>query len=429
MKGMNDHSTPSIPPRRGLASLWVARDLTFLGNWVAFIALLAWTYRATESAGTAALLVVAWMLLPILLRPIAAVLVDAGNAWAVGSVAQLLRAAALLPLLTVSLDADLRTVLIVAFLASAPAAFVRASHIALLPTVAGSARLERMGSALFTTRLLAMVAGATASVFIFRMDELRGMAIAVAAAFILSAVLTAMAISGRPGKPATPRRSLVASITASQRELLRALQHPMLQPVVVVHLLLMLLIGGTVVARTAFVTWGLFMPNENLGFLLAAQGAGLVVAFAGYRYGRRRYPSGTLVAAGVLVAALAEFGFILTRDVPPAAAFNFVIGLGIGFALLGLGSGLREARGESHEEADHAMTTGLAMATGVAVLVSAVVIGAVVDAITARFTIALLSGMLMILAVYAFGALPVLKASGREPVQAVEKPLSTLLPD
>jgi hypothetical protein len=37
--------------------------------------------------------------------------------------------------------------------------------------------------------------------------------------------------------------------------------------------------------------------------------------------------------------------------------------------------------------------------------------------------------MLMILAVYAFGALPVLKASGREPVQAVEKPLSTLLPD
>lgn len=426
---MNDNSTVSPLPHRGLATLWVARDLSSLGNWVAFVALLAWTYRAMESAGTLALLIAAWMLLPILLRPIAAFLVNPTNGWAVGSVALLLRAAALFPLMSVRLNDDLRTVLIVAFLASAPAAFVRASHIALLPAVAAPERLEGVRRALVGTRLLAMVVGATAAVFIFRMDELRSVGIAVASAFILSGALTALVRPGRVVKPAGLRQSLVASFVDTQRELLRALRHPASQPVIVVHLLLLLLVGGEVVAKTAFVTWGLFMPNENVGYLLAAQGAGMVVAFAGYRHGRRRFLSSTMIAAGVLVAGLAEFGFILTNDVPVAAAFNFLIGLGIGLALVGLGSMLHSARGETHEGADSALALGVAMAAGVALLVSAVAVAATVDAITARFAIALLSSMLVILAVYAFGALPVLKEDEEQSSQAVEEPLSTLLPD
>jgi hypothetical protein len=427
MAGMNDHSIPSTLSRRGLALLWMARDLSSMGSWVAFVALLAWAYRATESGKTAALLVIAWMILPVLLRPIAAALVRAENGWAVGSIGLLLRAAALFPLLTVRLSDDLQTVLVVALLASAPAVFVRASHAALLPTVVEPDRLIGARRALLTTKLLAMVVGATASVYLFRMDELRSVGIAVAAAFIASAVLSAVARPGKSLEPAAPRPSPAAFLLASQRALFAALRHPTLQPIAVVSLLFALLIGGEVVAKTAFVTWGLFMPNENLGFLLAAQGAGLVAALVVSR--RVRRDASAMVAAGVLLAALAEFAFTLTNDVPLAATFNLFVGLGIGLALLGLGSMLRAASRQAGGEAGHALSSGLAAAMGVAVLVSAIGMGAIVDTVTARMAIALLSGALMILSVYSFGTLPLLKEAEKESDQPLERTFSPLFPD
>jgi hypothetical protein len=426
---MNDYSASSTPARRSLAYLWIARDLSSLGGWIAIVALLAWTYRSAEAARTVALLLVAWMTLPVLLRPIAAAVVDSSNGWAVGSIALLLRAAALFPLLTVRLSDDLQTVLIVALVASAPTAFIRASHIALLPATMGPERLQEVMRPLLTTRFLAMVVGATAAVYLFRMDELRSIAFVVAAAFILSAVMTAMVRPGRAVEPAMPRRSALMSLASALLELFRALRHPVLQPIIVVHLLFALLIGGAVVAVTAFVTWGLFMPQENLGFLLASQGAALVVALGSRRFTRTRYPTGATVAGGILMAALAMFGFILTNDVPLAAVFTFFIGLGAGLAILGLGSMLRVARGGAGGKVERDLSIGLAAATGVAVLISVAVVGAVVDTIMARFTLALLSGALMILGVYAFGALPVLSEGEKDPPPDQEGPLSTMLPD
>lgn len=425
MASMNTYSARPASPPRTPWTLWLARDLTTVGNWVVLVALLAWTYRVNESARDIAVLIVAWVLLTALLRPVAGSLISVGNARFVGAAAQPLRAAALVPLLGVGADGQASTAQIVALLTMALAAFVHAAHTALLPSLVSPERLDLARMRLLATRLLAMAAGSAAGVFVFRAAELRGAAVAGGAAFLLSAILTLLVKSRADGAGSYgTKNSPAESFAGAARGVLHALVNPATQMAAVILLLLSALAGGIVVAETAYTTWGLFVQNENIGFILAGQGAGLLIALLIYRQAWFRLRASTSVATGLIVTAIAEFGFILAAEVPIAVAFSGIVGAGKGLALLGLATALAEAGAAPY------MTRGLQMAAGIGVALSALLIGSMVETVTPRLAIAMVCGALMVLALYAFGAIEDPETEKEaETGQVAEASISSLLPD
>lgn len=387
-----------ISSRRSLASLWIAGDIAALGNWIILVALLAWSYKAKESATTVSILVVLHMLPTFLLGPLAGLVVNRRTARVFAVAAPLLRAVALLPLLVLLFSDDLSLVLTTVFVASIPSAFLRASHSALLRGMVHPDHVASTERVLSATRLLVLVIGPAAGTVIYQSGELRSCAIAAVAALVISALVSILAKPSPDFAPsAEPRQSMADSLAG----LLRTLRDPSLEAAVIVRLGLALVTGGLVVAHVAFMIWGIFVSPENIGWMLGAEGLGIAIGMGAGMAVRGSFRYSALIATGLMLIAMGEFGFAIANKIQAAAALMVVAGIGKGVLLPTLASLLPASAGDG---SGRPLFFGLGAAAEAMVILSAIAIGPMCDSITPRYTIVLASILLVLLSLYAFAS-------------------------
>ncbi len=395
----NPPATSTRHSQRAFAGLWVARDVALLGDGILLVALLGWSYRLLESATVVSILLVAMLLPPFLLTPLAGRMVHRGRAQVAVVLAQLLRAAALIPLLGIGTSGSLPLVLVVAFVAAIPSAFVRASQDSLLRALVKGDHLTEAQKAFSNTRLLVLAAGPALGTALYGVSGLYGTTLAVLATLALSTLALLLA-----GPPAGERSAEAPAIGPAelQQGLLCALRHPRLQAVAVVQLGTALFTGGLTVALVAFTVWGIYVTPDNVGLILAAQGLGAVVASALWNRIDRRLAPGISIATALGIAAASTFAFALTSSMGGAIPFGVAMGFGLGLLAAGLDSLLAT---HSTPQQRPAMLAGLDMATASAVLLSAIALGPISDLMPPRLTIALAAVLLSVLGLYAFGAI------------------------
>lgn len=383
---------------RAFGGLWVARDVAALGDSILLVALLCWSYQLQESATTASILVVAMLLPPFLLRPLAPKLVSRGSARVVGAAGQLLRAAALTPLLGVGVGVNQQLVLSVAFVAAIPSALVQAAHETSLRALVKTEHLPAAQKALSRTRLLALAAGPAAGTALYGASGLDGATLAVLAALAVSAVGLAVA---RPPVATDSSGDQAIGPADLQRGLLLALRHPSLRTVAVVQMWTALSTGGLAVVMVAFTVWGVYATSENVGLLLAAMGLGAVAASLVWdRFGHLFLPSHS-IATAIGIAATSGFALSLTSSMNEAAPF--CVATGFGLRLLGAGVDALLAAHSTPEQRP-ALLAGLDMATSTACILSAVAMGPLCDLMTPRLTLVLACILLSVLGLYAFAS-------------------------
>lgn len=395
----NPPATSTRPSPRAFAGLWVAKDVAALGDGILLVALLGWSYRLLESATVVSILMVGMLLPPFLLKPLAGRMVHRGGAQAAGVVAQLLRATALIPLLDVGTSGNLPLVMVVAFVAAIPSAFVRASQDSLLRALVKGDHLPAAQKAFSNTRLLVLAVGPALGTALYGVSGLYGTTLAVLATLALSTLALLLA---RPPAGEHSAEAPAIGPAALQQGLLCALRHPHLQAVAVVQLGTALFTGGLMVALVAFTVWGIFVTPDSVGLILAAQGLGAVVASVLWnRIGHRLAPSSSIATALGIVAA-SSFAFALTSSMDGAIPFSVAMGFGLGLLAAGVDSLVAT---HSTPRQRPTLLAGLDMATASAILLSAIALGPISDLMTPRLTIALAAVLLSVLGLYAFGAI------------------------
>lgn len=396
-----------MPSSSGFASFWASRDVAALGNAILLVGLLAWGYHAEESATVVSILVVATLLPPFLLKPLADRLVFGRRAYPVALVAQLAIIAALFPLLGATTPADLWLVLVMVFVAAIPSAFLKATRRAMLPALAGEG-LAAAEKALSNTRLVSMVAGPAVGTLLYSSASqgTTGFSTCVMGAIVALTLSTALLLLARPPQPApavAETRSLGSALAGLQKGLRHVWRHPALRTVATVQLTAALLTGGLAILQVALMIWGVHTSAENVGTVLAAQGAGMAVAAFGRGFLKKHFLASTRVATGLGLIASGGFGFAIAQSLNGAVACGLAIGLGLGM----LGPALTSLVGSlSAEEWARPVSEGLAFAVGAAVILSATFLGRLTDTLGPRYAIVLLAVLLAVLALYSFGAVP-----------------------
>ncbi len=400
---MNSPSSPASRTVRSFASLWAARDLAAVGDGILLVALLAWCYRVLESATALSILLVALLFPPFLLRPVATRVVNRRWAQPAAAAAQLLRAAALLPLLNVSSGSDLPQLLVVAFAAAIPSPFVEASRERLLRSLVRGARRVAAEKALANTRPLTLAVGPAAGTALFGAVGLHGATTATLAALLISTLLLFLVSPSSAASDAEESLDETPGPADLQAGLVLLWHHLPLRSVALVQLGGALMAGGLVVAQTAFTVWGILLTSENVGLILAAQGTGTVVASLGRTQIERRFPPHTLIASGLGILASASFGLAIAGSITAAVSFGAAVGFGLGLLATSAAS-LVEIL--CPPRVRPSAVAGLGMATEAAVLLSAIALGPLSDLMTPRLAIVLVSVILAVLALYSFGSVP-----------------------
>ncbi len=131
----------AILRQRNFALLWLGGLISFVGDWVLFIALPVYVYDLTGSALATGGMFIAQTAPRLLLGSIAGVFVDRWDRRQTMIVANVLSAAALLLLLPVRSIADLWLVYLAAFLQASIALFFQPAESALVPTLVGEEHL------------------------------------------------------------------------------------------------------------------------------------------------------------------------------------------------------------------------------------------------------------------------------------------------
>jgi MFS family permease len=200
----------AILRQRNFALLWLGGLISFVGDWVLFIALPVYVYDLTGSALATGGMFIAQTAPKLLFGSIAGVFVDRWDRKRTMIVANLLSAAALLLLLPVRSTAELWLVYLAAFLQAAITLFFQPAESALVPALAGEQHLIHANALIALnweiTRLVAPPLGGLAM-------ALLGLDAVIAIdsiSFLLSAMLIALI-----ALPAADRVQLAAMRTAS----------------------------------------------------------------------------------------------------------------------------------------------------------------------------------------------------------------------
>ncbi len=133
---------------RDFTLLWIGRVISFLGDWLLFVALPVWVYQLTGSTAALGLMVVAETIPGLVLAPLAGVLVDRWDRRKVMAVADGLRAVIVLALLFVQSPERVPLIYAVGFVNAALGTFFVPARQSLLPSILGPSLLLR-GNAVF----------------------------------------------------------------------------------------------------------------------------------------------------------------------------------------------------------------------------------------------------------------------------------------
>lgn len=396
-----------MPSPGRFAFYWASRDVAALGNGIFIVGILAWSYHLEESATLVSVVLLALILPPFLLSPLADHLVSRRIAYPVAIASQLAAILALLPLLGAGSNPDLRLVLVMSFTLALLTAFIKASRRVLLPAFIGE-KVVTAQKALVTTRLVTMIAGPAAGTIIYSSSNYgsTGFSSCVTGAMVAISLSTALLLFARPVGatwPSFDSRSLVKQLAELQKGLVYCWQRPELRSVATIQLLAALLIGGLVVVQVALMVWGAFTSADSLGFVLAAQGVGIALVALGNRYLLGQLLPYSRVATGFGLIAVGCFGFAITGSLKGSVASGLVVGLGLGLSGLALTSLISKL---ATEEVARPVWRGLDLAISAAVILSAAFFGRITDLFGPRYTIIVVAILLAVLALYAFGAVP-----------------------
>ncbi|MGI5835670.1 MAG: MFS transporter [Chloroflexota bacterium] len=386
---------------------WASRDIATLGSCIFAIGLLAWGYHLEESATLVSIIVMALILPPFLLSPLADRLVSGKQAYPIALVAQCSTTLLLLPLLRVKAASDLRLVLVIGLALGISAAFIKASRKTMLPALAGE-KATVPDTGLITTRSATMIVGPAAGTVIYNSSYSgsTGFSACVVATIITLAISTALLIFARPTAPnptSIEKGSFAKQLAEIQKGLIYIWRWPALRTAAAIRLLAALAIGGLVVVQVALMVWGAFTSADNLGYVLAAQGLGIAIATLGNSFLRNQLAIHSRIAIGFGLTAAGGFGFAITSSLNGSILSGVAIGLGLGLAGLALTSliGLL-----TKDEMAKPVRMGLDLAGSAAVLLSVTSIGRITDTVGPRFSIVLIAILLAVLALCAFGAAP-----------------------
>src|SRR5215218_6906240 len=187
----------AILRQRNFALLWLGGLISFVGDWVLFIALPVYVYDLTGSALATGGMFIAQTAPRLLLGSIAGVFVDRWDRKRTMIVANVLSATALLLLLPVLSIADLWLVYLAAFLQASIALFFQPAESALVPTLVGEEHLVHANALIALnwelTRLIAPPLGG----LVMALLGLNAVIAIDSITFLLSAALVALPAAER----------------------------------------------------------------------------------------------------------------------------------------------------------------------------------------------------------------------------------------
>lgn len=206
---------------RNFALVWLGGLVSFFGDWVLLIALPVYVYDLTGSTLATGGMFVAQTLPRLLFGSIAGVFVDRWDRRRTMLVANLLCAAALLPLLLARSAGDLWLIYLAAFLQTACSLFFQPAETALVPQLVGENHLLHANALIALnwelTRLVAPPLGGLIMVVLGI-----GSAVAVdAASFLLAAALVALVAGAPRAAERQPRAGMWRAVWREQAEGLR----------------------------------------------------------------------------------------------------------------------------------------------------------------------------------------------------------------
>ncbi|MCB0075881.1 MAG: MFS transporter [Anaerolineales bacterium] len=309
--------------------LWLAQIVSGLGDTIYNVAVLVTIFERTGSAVQTVTVAVATMLPPVLLSPIAGVVVDRAPRQRVMVIMDLLRAG-MVALLLLSLRSGFSTWAIYAVVAGLAAAnaFYLPARLSLLPTLVPKESLVRANSLVMSTNQAVFAAGYLLGGVLVLNFALSTLVALDLASFLLAALFVAFI---RPPERATPRpMGRRNPFLASLREGFGYLRHHRLpRALVTMELIefvphglwtagLMLVFVQQALGGTA-ADWGyqnaIFFGGQLVGALLA-------VAWAS-RLARR---PGWLIIANALLFTLATVAYALSPSLLVTALLCFVFG-------------------------------------------------------------------------------------------------------
>jgi MFS family permease len=217
----------AILRQRNFALLWLGSLVSFVGDWVLFIALPVYVYDLTGSALATGGMFIAQTAPRLLLGSLAGVFVDRWDRRRTMIAANLLSAAALLLLLLVRSGADLWLVYLAAFLQASIALFFQPAESALVPTLAGEEHLVHANALIALnwelTRLIAPPLGG----LVMALFGLGSVIAIDSVSFLFSAAMIALIAlppAGRPQPAAEQPNNVAGAWRAVWRELIEGLQ-------------------------------------------------------------------------------------------------------------------------------------------------------------------------------------------------------------
>ena len=305
--------------------LWTARTVSFAGDSLGLVALMLHVAETTGQALAVALLLLAGDLVPALSGPLAGTLADRVDRRRVMVGCELVQSA-LVVVIALWLPSLPLLLVLVGLRAAAAQVFQPASRAA-VPAVVPGRDLERANAAVGLGTNGGEALGPLAAAVALPVLEVRGVLLADAATFLVSAALLGF-LPAMPG--AGPGRGRRASFLADARTGLRYLWgQPAVRAVALGYFAIVACNGIDDVALVFLATDTLDGGDGAVGLLLAAVGIGLLAGYALLARARGRVPMTALLLAGFAVSSAGNLLTGLAWAVAAAFAFQAVRGLGI----------------------------------------------------------------------------------------------------
>ena len=281
--------------------LIAASGVSHLGGWLYNVALLAYVYNSTGSAGWVGAATVCRLLPAVPLAPLGGVVADRHSSRSVLLWGDLLRGSLMLTLtLVVSADGPVLMVVALTALMSAAGTAEQPATTAMLPVLVGESRLGAANALLRTVQDVGTVAGPALGAVLLYVGPAEGpflataLAVAVSAMLVSTTGLRASATSSGPDVSLAPLRGgfRVARST------------PFVMPLLLVVAMAELTYGAQIVQLVLYADRRLDIGPEGYGYLLcAAAVGGLLSARLHHRLAAQTRVAGTVVAAAGIYCA------------------------------------------------------------------------------------------------------------------------------
>ena len=327
---------------RDFALLWWGGLISWLGNWVSFVALPVYIYEMTGSTLATSLMFIAGAVPRVLLGTVAGVFVDRWERKRTMVVCNVLLAFTLAPLLLVEASGATWLTYLVAFVQSSVGQFFGPAENALLPTLVGKDQLVAANALNALNNNLARLIGPAAGGIVVASYGLTGAVLLDLASYLIAALLIGLVSSSSEGAPErrTTTGNAVRRWVSDWREGLAHVRGNRLTLILLAVMALTSLGEGTFsVLLAPFVSQAFAGGALELGWLLSAQAVGgiaggLVIGWVGRRTSPLR-----LLGFGALFLGLIDLAIFNYPALLPAIGPALVLMAVAGVPASGFGAG------------------------------------------------------------------------------------------